>query len=298
MPETSADLSVENNQVKIKKQTQFGQIMGRLSKNPVAMGGLIVLIIFILLAVFAPWISPYNYQEMNIPNAFQGPSRAHWFGTDDLGRDVLSRMLFGGRYSLGLGFLAQIIAVGGGMIFGSIAGYFGGTTENLIMRACDVFQSIPSLLLSIIVSTALGSGIVNTALALSLGGIASNCRMTRAEFLTIRENEFIEAAQASNCSRFRIIVRHMLPNSLSPLIIGFTMGLGSTILHAASLSYLGLGVQPPTPEWGAMLSNARAYYRTYPYLLLFPGLCIIVVVLAINLFGDGLRDAMDPKLKK
>jgi peptide/nickel transport system permease protein len=184
------------------------------------------------------------------------------------------------------------------IIIGSCAGYFGGWVDNVILRACDVIQAIPGILLAIVVSAVLGPGYINTILALAIGGIPAGIRLVRAQILSIRGEEYLEAAAAVNCSPARIMFVHILPNILSPLIIGFTMGIGNTIMLAASLSFIGLGVQPPTPEWGAMLSSARNFIRNYPWQILFPGIFIFITVLSINLFGDGLRDALDPKLKR
>ena len=184
------------------------------------------------------------------------------------------------------------------IVLGSIAGYFGGWVDNLIMRICDVLQSIPGMLLSIIISATLGVGFVNTVIALSVGGIAGGIRMLRGQILGIRKEEYLEAAMTVNCSPARIMFRHILPNALSATIVGVTMGMGNTIMVAASLSYIGLGVQPPDPEWGAMLSSGRDVFRKYPHIMLFPGVFIFITVLCFNLFGDGLRDAMDPKLKR
>ena len=185
-----------------------------------------------------------------------------------------------------------------GIILGSIAGYFGGWVDNLIMRLCDIVQSIPGMLLSIIISATLGVGFGNTIIALAVGGIAGGVRLLRGQMLSIRKEEYLEAATTVNCSAGRIMFRHMLPNALSPVIVGTTMGMGNTIMVAASLSFIGLGVQPPDPEWGAMLSAGRDVFRKYPHIMLFPGIFIFLTVLSFNLFGDGLRDALDPKLKK
>lgn len=282
---------------KEKKNTQFKAVMKRLRKNKLAMFGLIVIILFLLMAVFAPVIAPHNYAEMNMAKMHQGPSSEYWFGTDELGRDIFSRIIYGSRYSLSLGLISVIVGNVIGIAIGSIAGYFGGATDTVIMRLIDIIQSIPSMLLAVIISTVLGPGFVNTILAMSIGGIPMAVRLIRAQIMSIRKEEYLEAATSINCSKARIIVRYLLPNSYSPLLVSATMGIGNTIMSAAALSYIGLGIQPPFAEWGAMLSGARDFLRQYPHELIFPGLFIMITVLALNLFGDGLRDAMDPKLK-
>lgn len=280
-----------------KKKSQFLATAKRLFHNRAATLGLVIFLIVVILAVLAPVIAPYDYAEMNMLEKNATPSLKHLCGTDDFGRDILSRLLWGARYSISLGICSQFFQLTIGIFLGCIAGYFGGKTEQFIMRCCDIFEAIPNLLLAIIISSALGTGFINTIIALGIGHIASTCRMIRAQFLPLREQEFVEAELSINCSRPRLIFKHMLPNAISPVIVQTTMGIGGCITTAAGLSYLGLGVQPPTPEWGAMLTAAKGYIRYYPHMLLFPGLCIAIVVLALNLFGDGLRDALDPKLK-
>lgn len=281
-----------------KHDSQFRGVVKRLSKNKMAVLGFIIFVILILTAILAPVIAPYPYTEMDPTAICSPPSLQHICGTDELGRDIFSRLLYGTRYSLGLGICSQIFTLFFSIILGSVAGYYGGWVDNLIMRMLDVFQAIPGLLLAIVVSTALGTGFVNTVIAMGVGGIPFMSRMLRAQILTVRDKEFLEAAASINCSKKRQIFKYVLPNSIAPLIVSCTMGIGATIMMAASLSYIGLGVQPPTPEWGAMLSSAKTYLRYYPYMLIFPGIMIAITVFALNMFGDGLRDAMDPKLKK
>lgn len=280
-----------------KKQSEFVRVFKELRKNSTAMLGLCILLVEILLVILAPVIAPYDYTAMDIVAAQQGPSAAHWSGTDELGRDIFSRVLYGGRYSISMGVLAVMISTTVGMTIGAIAGYFGGKVDNILMRLLDVIQSLPAMLLSIVLSAVLGPGYFNTILALSVNGMPASARMLRAQMLKVRGNEYIEAAQSINCSKFRIIVRHMIPNSFSPNIVQATMSIAHMIVMAASLSFIGLGVQPPTPEWGAMLTGARQFIRQCPHMVIFPGLAIAVTVLAVNLMGDGLRDALDPKLK-
>ena len=280
-----------------KKQSEFVRVFKELRKNSTAMLGLCILLVEIILVILAPVIAPYDYTAMDIVAAQQGPSAAHWFGTDELGRDIFSRVFYGGRYSISMGVLAVMISTTVGMTIGAIAGYFGGKVDNILMRLLDVIQSLPAMLLSIVLSAVLGPGYFNTILALSVNGMPASARMLRAQMMKVRGNEYIEAAQSINCSKFRIIVRHMIPNSFSPNIVQATMSIAHMIVMAASLSFIGLGVQPPTPEWGAMLTGARQFIRQCPHMVIFPGLAIAVTVLAVNLMGDGLRDALDPKLK-
>lgn len=282
---------------KERRNTQGREILKRLKKNRVAMLGLAIILIFVLIAVFAPLIAPYGYREADLLSANATPSLKHLFGCDDMGRDIFSRLIYGSRWSLGLGVSATVFGLIFGIILGSIAGYFGGIVEDLIMRCCDIFQSIPGVLLQIIISAALGDGFFFTVIALGIGRVANVSRLIRAQILSVREQEYIEAATALNVPRWVVVIKHILPNSIQPLIVSSTMGIGGTIMAASGLSYLGLGIQPPSPEWGAMLSAAKEYCRYYPHMVLFPGICIAVFVLAVNFLGDGLRDAMDPKLK-
>lgn len=281
-----------------KKEGQFTLVMKRLSKNKVAMAGLVIILLLFLAALLAPVIMPYGYEEMDMLNRFAPPSLKHLCGTDEMGRDIFSRLLYGARASLELGFLATIFSTAVGMLIGSIVGYFGGIVDTTVMRLVDILQAIPGVLLAIAISACLGSGFFNTILALSIGGIPMTVRLLRGSIMGVRKMEYLEAAQTINCSVPRLIMKHILPNSISPIIVSVTMGIGNTILMAASLSYIGLGVQPPTPEWGVMLSGARTYMRDYPHMVLFPGLAIALVVLSLNMLGDGLRDALDPKLKQ
>ena len=283
---------------KHKGQSEFSRFVYQLSKNKMAMIGLVILLIEVLIAIFATQIAPYGYQEIDPTALRQAPSAKHWFGTDEIGRDIFSRVVVGTRYSLSMGIIATAISSVIGMVIGAVAGFAGGWTDNIIMRALDVIQSLPGMLLTIVMSAVLGSGYFNTILALSVGAIPGQARMLRANMLKQRKAEYIEAAYSINCSPARIIFTHLVPNSISANIVGMTMGVAHTIIQAASLSFIGLGVQPPTPDWGAMLSGARAFIRKSPHMVIFPGLAIAVTVLAVNMLGDGIRDALDPKLKK
>lgn len=282
---------------KRKKRSMLLYTFKRMFKNRVSLVGFILLAIIILLVIFANFIAPYDPNYMDYSAIHATPSAAHWFGTDHLGRDILSRLLYGGRYSLLLGFICAFIGFASGVIFGSIVGYAGGHTDMIVMRICDILSAIPGQLLAIVISTALGAGFVNTIIAMTVGGIPNSVRGTRAMALKEREMEYLEAAEAMNCSKIKIIFRHMMPNVVSPSIVGTTMMIGNSIMGAASLTFVGLGIELSTPEWGAILSAARKYVVEYPHEILFPGLTILVTVLAINMIGDGLRDALDPKLK-
>lgn len=284
--------------VRLKKEGQAVQVLKRLGANPSAMVGLVVLIIIILASIFAPLIAPHDPTLLNPVNAFKKPCAEFLLGCDSMGRDQLSRLLYGGRYSLTLGLLAAGASAVIGLVLGTCAGYFGGWVDNLIMRFLDVLQAIPGMLLSICISTALGPGFVNTIVALSIGGIPGITRMLRARILSERKCEYLEAASSINCSTSRIMFKHLLPNTVSPVIVNITMGIGATIMQAAGLSFIGLGMPVGTPEWGSMLSAGRGFVQSYPHLLIWPGLFIAVTVLAFNMLGDGLRDAMDPRLKR
>ncbi|MBR5981303.1 MAG: ABC transporter permease [Firmicutes bacterium] len=284
---------------KIKKSSEFVRILKQMSYNKMAMLGLILFLLELAIVLIAPLLPmKYGYNDLNFAEVGLKPCAAHWFGTDEFGRDIFTRILYGGRYSITMGLFSIMISVLVGAFIGSIAGYFGGWVDNLIMRILDVIQSLPALLLTIVVSAALGSGYFNTILALSVNGIPAMARMLRAQMMRVRNSEYIEAAESINCSKARVIVSHLFPNSFSPLLVQATMGVANRILMASSLSFIGLGVQPPTPEWGAMLSGSRQYIRDYPHMVIIPGLAIAVTILALNLMGDGLRDALDPRLKK
>lgn len=282
----------------VKKTNLTLDTVKRITGNPTALVGMILFGLIIVIAIIGPFIAPYGYKEMDLTAQYAAPSAKHWFGCDALGRDIFSRILYGARYSLGLGLCTTIVSLCIGIVFGAVAGFFGGVTENIIMRLMDVLQALPATLLAIVISAALGNGFVNTVIAMAVSRIPGSCRMLRAQILSIRKSEYIEAAQSINCSTFRVILKHIIPNAFSPLIVSTTMGIGMTIQAAAGLSFIGLGVQPPTPEWGAMLSEGRNFLRQYPHMAIFPGLAIALTILSVNLFGDGLRDALDPKLKR
>ena len=281
----------------VKKQSPFYVVGKRLLRNKVAMGGLVCIILLILLAIAAPLIAPFGYEEQNLFNILQPPSTEHIMGTDNLGRDVFSRLLHGGRISLRIGMLAVVVGTGLGAPIGAIAGFYGGKIDLILMRLIDVIQAIPPILLAIAVAAALGPGIDNAIFALGISTSALYARIMRSSVLSVRGMEYIEAAVAINAKDRRIILKHVIPNAISPLIVQMTMGVAQAILVAATLSFLGLGAQPPLPEWGAMLAAGRAFIRDSWHLVWFPGLAIMIAVLSLNMLGDGLRDALDPRLK-
>lgn len=281
-----------------KKRSQLSYVWHFLKRDRLAMLGLFGLAVLVFCAIFAPLIAPYDYAAQDYLAMNQGPSLAHLFGTDNFGRDIFSRVVYGARISLMVGFISLAIGALLGSLLGAIAGYFGGASETLIMRGCDIMMSIPSTVLAITIATTLGPGLVNAVIALSISSIPSFCRVVRGSTLTVKDQEYIEAARVIGASDWHIIRRYIFPNVLAPIIVQATLGIGKSIIMCAALSFLGLGIQPPTPEWGAMLSTARTFMRNYPYQVVFPGLAIMLTVLSLNLFGDGLRDALDPKLKR
>lgn len=281
----------------IKRRSVMREAMERLVRNKTAMAGLFILIVIAILCALAGVICPEGYDEQNYAIAFTLPCKEYPFGTDNLGRSMLARILYGGRVSLSIGLISTGISATLGLILGALAGFYGNKVDNIIMRTLDVFHAIPSTLLAIAISSALGGGIVNAMIAVGISSVPSFAKMVRAPVLAIKGQEFVEAARCIDASDRRIVFKHVVPNVLSPVIITITGQLAAAVLAASSLSFLGLGVQPPTPEWGSLIANARQYIRDYPYLVTYPGIAIATVVLSMNLFGDGLRDALDPKLK-
>ncbi|MCI9476379.1 ABC transporter permease [Anaerovoracaceae bacterium 41-7] len=286
--------------LEVQESRSFWQDVGRrFIRNNKTIIGLVMLAIIVLMCLYGMIFLDYETQVINqdIPNKLQTPSLAHLFGTDDLGRDIFNRIVYGARYSLFIGFSATIISLSVGSILGCIAGYFGGKTDNIIMRLTDVFIAIPSTLMAIAVVSALGPNFANLIIAIALGDIPGYARIIRSSVLSIRDNEFVEASVAVGGSSIHIMAQHIFPNTLAALIVQATLGVGYVIIAASGLSYLGLGVMPPAPEWGAMLSEAQAQIRYFPHQVIFPGIAIVVTVLALNLLGDALRDAIDPTLK-
>lgn len=285
---------------KIEKSMKPGSmayIWKKISRNPGAMLGLIFVTTLFILSFLSPYICNYRFDEIIMKERFSLPSAKHLLGCDEVGRDILSRILYGAKYTLSIGILSTAFSCIVGVILGAIAGYFGGIVDTLIMRALDIFQAFPNILLAIAISAVLGAGFDKVIYAIGISGIPNFARMMRANILTVRNSEFIEAATSINCSTFRIILRHVIPNAISPLIVQVAMGIASAALSASGLSFLGFGVQQPTPEWGAMLASARGYMRDYPHMVIIPGLFIMLTVLSFNLLGDAVRDALDPKLR-
>jgi ABC-type dipeptide/oligopeptide/nickel transport system permease subunit len=266
--------------------------------SPGSKFGAIILILVVFICLLAPLVSSYGMNQIDLNSMYEKPSIKHIFGTDNMGRDLLTRILYGGRYSLALGCAASAFSTLVAIVIGLIAGYVGGKVEYTILRIMDIFSSLPAILLSIMIATVLGPGFFNTIIALSIAQIPYSVRMIRAQILSERSKEYLEAAVSIDCSKLSIMFRHLLPNVISPMIVCFTMGIGDNITTAAGLSFIGLGIQPPMPEWGALLSDARTHMLSYPYLIIFPGIFIMLTVLSANLLGDGLRDAIDPKLRK
>lgn len=269
----------------------------RLKKNKSAMFALIILAAMIICAIFADYISPYPYDLQDYSHTFEFPSKQHLLGTDNFGRDILSRIIYGSRISLLVGFSSIIAAIIFGGLLGAISGYYGNKVDNILMRAMDILMAIPGMLLAISLAAALKPGLFNLVIAIAIADIPGYARVVRASVLTIKEQEYIEAAQCIGASDSRIILKHIIPNCLAPIIVQATLGMAGAILSASALSFLGLGIQPPTPEWGSMLSSARQYIRTYWHMTTFPGVAIMITIFALNVLGDGLRDALDPRLK-
>ena len=284
--------------VKRKRRGAFAEVLFRLSKSPLAMFGLAIILLLIFCALFAEVISPYSPIKQDLMHMFETPSAEHWLGTDEFGRDILSRLIFGARVSLQVGFIAVGIALVVGGMLGAISGYYSGWLDNSIMRVMDVLLSIPQTLLAIAIVAALGPSLMNLMIAVGISAVPTYARIVRGSVLSIRSMEFIEAARSVGSSDLRIILRHIIPNSMAPIIVQSTLGVASAILNAAGLSFIGLGIHPPNPEWGAMLSGGRQYIRDFPHMTLYPGLAIMFTILALNFLGDGLRDALDPKLKR
>ena len=274
----------------------FGlDVWRRFRRAPGAVVGAVVIAAIVLLAVFAPLIAPHDPLAQNVALGARGPAAGHPFGTDKLGRDVFARILFGARISIRIGFVAVGLAMTAGTMIGMVAGYAGRRVEAVLMGAMDVMLAFPSIILAIGITTILGPSIVNLMIAVGIVSVPVYARLARSSVLAVKENEYVEAARALGAGTPAILARHVLPNILAPLLVQATLGIATAELEAAGLSYLGLGARPPTPEWGAMLNDARDYWLSAPWALIFPGVSITVLVLGFNLLGDGLRDALDPK---
>jgi len=277
--------------------TLFRDALRRLFRNKLAIIGMVILGLFVFCALFAPWIAPYDPIAQDVTRRREPPSWEHPFGLDEVGRDLLSRVIYGARVSLYVGVASVSLAIIAGTLIGAVSGYAGGWIDNLVMRIMDIMLAFPSLLLAIAIVAILGPGLLNMLYAIAFVSIPAYARIVRASVLAAKEMDYTLAARAIGCSSSRILFRHIMPNCLTPIIVQGTLGIATAILDAAGLSFLGLGAQPPTPEWGAMLGQGRGSVFTAPHVVIFPGLAIMLSVLGFNLLGDGLRDALDPRLR-
>ncbi|HHV81247.1 TPA: ABC transporter permease [bacterium] len=266
-------------------------------RNKAALAGLLTILFFIFIAVFAEFIAPYSPYEQNLADRLQPPSKSHLLGTDDLGRDILSRIIYGARISLAIGLISVALALGVGISAGLVSAYYGGIVDTLLMRLFDVMLAFPTILLAMAIMAALGPDLENAMIAVGIVNIPTFARIVRASALIVKEQEYVMAAQALGQSNSKIIFRHILPNIVGPITVQVTLSYGGSILNAAGLGFLGMGAQPPTPEWGAMLSQARSFIISAPWTVTFPGIAIFLSVLGFNILGDGLRDFLDPRLR-
>jgi peptide/nickel transport system permease protein len=278
----------------------WGEAFKRLLRNKAAIIGGIIFLLIVLVAIFADVIAPYGYEEQNLMDQYIPPftSSEHIWGTDNMGRDIFSRVVYGARLSLSVGVVSVALALVVGTIIGIISGYCGGVVDNIIMRLMDILLAIPAILLAICISASLGTGLLNLMIAVGISTVPTYARIARASVMVTKGEDFIEAAKATGAGHFRLIVKYIAPNIVAPLVVQATLGVAVAILSTAALGFLGLGIQPPQSEWGTMLASTRNYMLTYPYLCIFPGLAIATTILSLNLLGDGLRDALDPKLKQ
>lgn len=292
-------MSLTTDEKQFKKRSQLIDVWRRLKKNRMAVLGICLIGMFILMAIFADVIADYDTEviKINVRERLEGPSMNHWFGTDEYGRDIFARIVHGTRISLFVGVISVGIALSIGGTLGALAGYYGGRLDNIIMRFLDILLAIPSILLAICIVAALGASIVNLMIAVGISNIPGFARVVRASVLSVKDQEYVEAARAIGARDHTIILRHVLPNALAPVIVFATLKVATAIMATAGLSFIGLGVKPPAPEWGSMLAGGRAFIRDQMYIVLFPGLAIMTTILSLNLLGDGLRDALDPRLK-
>jgi len=287
----------EPDEIVVKQRSMFRQIVDRLVRNKSAMIGFWLLVIIIVACLLSPIVAPGGFNVQHLTEKFQPPSLRHLCGTDNLGRDIFTRILYGGRISLMIGFVSTLFSALVGIVIGLFAGFYGGKTDNIVMRILDIIMSIPSILLAITIAAALGTGVNSAILAIGIASIPIFARLTRAPIIQLKNQEYIEAARAISASKVRIMFRHLLPNILSPLIVQITINVALSIMLAAGLSFLGMGVQPPNPEWGAIITSSKVYIIDHSYMVTMPGIAMALTVIALNLFGDGLRDCLDPRLK-
>ncbi len=276
----------------------FKAFWKRLRKNKAAVVGGFFIILFVIVAIIGPHVMSQDPTKVDVLNKLQTPSAEHWFGTDNFGRDIFTRIIFGMPLTLKVGFLS--VAIGGsvGVVLGIISGYYGGKIDTIIMRLMDVLLAFPGILLALAIVSVLGGSLTNVIIAVSIFSVPAFARIVRGSTLSVRKLEYIDAVRALGASDFRIIFKHILPNVMSPIIVQATLRIATAVLTASGLSFLGLGAQPPDPEWGAMLNDGRTYMKSSPHIIMFPGMMIVIVVLAFNIFGDGLRDALDPKMNR
>ncbi|MCB9150411.1 MAG: ABC transporter permease [Caldilineaceae bacterium] len=285
--------------LKMRKETNLWiDAWQRLIRNKLAVLGAIVVLFFLFLAIFANVIAPYPYDLTNFADAYQSPNATYWFGTSPLGQDMFSRLIYGARISMLVGVGAQVIVFFIGVPLGAVAGYYGGKVDLYLMRFVDVMYAFPTLLFVILIMSALGTGLTNIFIAIGLTGWVTICRLTRGQFLSLREKEFVTAARAVGAPSRRIIMAHLLPNALTPIIIAITFGVPNAIFTEAALSFIGVGISPPVPSWGQMVGEYQQYLRSYWYLATFPAIAIGLTMLAFSFLGDGLRDALDPQMKR
>ena len=289
--------AIPSKKARAKKNSQFLEVLKRLAKNKTATIGLIIILIEVILAILAPLIIPYDPNAIDILGKLSGPSAQHWMGTDELGRDILSRIIYGCRISLSVGVISQAIALLIGFFSGVVAGYFGGRVDAVISFVIQVFSSFPFLLFAIVIMFVLGPGLINLYVALGLLMWTTTARLVRGDVMRLKGSEYIQSCMLSGGSSWRIITKHLLPNCVSTLIVTSTLGIPNAIMSEASLSFLGLGVNPPTASWGAMISSSQAYIQVNPLYSIATGIAIIITVMAFNLLGDALRDALDPKMR-
>ncbi|MGM9926411.1 MAG: ABC transporter permease [Bacillus sp. (in: firmicutes)] len=266
-------------------------------KNKMAVAGTVIVLLFILLAVVAPLIAPYSFKEQDLSKRLLAPSSEHWFGTDDFGRDIFSRVIYGARLSLWVGFFSVLGSITVGTLLGIIAGYYGKWVDSIISRSFDILLAFPSILLAIAIVAVLGPSLQNALIAIAIINVPTFGRLVRSRVLSVKEEEYIMAAKAVGMSNTRLLFHHVLPNSMAPIIVQGTLAIATAIIEAAALGFLGLGAQAPNPEWGKMLSDAKPFLINAPWTMIFPGVAIMLTVLGFNLMGDGLRDALDPKMK-
>ncbi|WP_404469883.1 ABC transporter permease [Sutcliffiella horikoshii] len=290
---TGVPVSIENT-----KSVRWKTFYKKLAKNKAAMAGAFIIIFVILMGIFAPLLATHDPNTTDVMNKLKAPSAENYLGTDDVGRDIFSRLLYGARVSLGIGFVSTILGAIVGVTLGIVSGYYGRWIDSLIMRICDVLLAFPGILLALAIVSVLGASTQNVIIAVAFYAVPSFARIVRGSTLSVRKLEYIDAIKAMGAKDFRIIFKHILPNIMSPIIVQATLYIASAIITASALSFLGMGTRPPTAEWGAMLSQGRSYIAQAPHITLFPGLVILLVVIGFNLMGDGLRDALDPKAKK